>query len=106
MYLKCLFGLAVCLNYHGSYIPEDNVREMRALCNEAARLPAGSFISTSENPRGNDIARELMKQGLDFTWSEDASIYVHQLVVQRKTELLGACEDLLNIAEGRQNWSD
>lgn len=106
MYLKCLFGLAVCLNYHGSYIPEDNVREMRALCNEGARLPAGSFISTSENPRGNDIARELIKQGLNLTLSNDGTIQGHQLVVQRKTELLRACEDLRNIAERRQNWSD
>ena len=111
MSLKCLFGLAVCLNYNGSWIPDAAVNEMKDLCREVAMAPAISFLNrTGENRSGDNsgavLADELSDLGLEFSWSIDGSIYAHQSSALNKRALSDACNELRTIAKYEKNWSE
>lgn len=106
MSLKCFFGLAVCLNYHGSWISDEDVRVMKNLCSQVSVVSAGSFINTGENRAGADLAEELDGLGLEFSWSRNRTIPGHKLTAMNKRELSRACGELRNIANGQRNWSE
>ena len=106
MSLKCLLGLAVCLAYDGSALPKENVSTILSLCDQASRIPAGAFISTHDNPTGNEIARDLQKQGLSISLSKDGTLQGHRLAVLRKKQVLSACNKLKSTAANQKNWTE
>ena len=111
MSLKCLFGLIVCLNYNGSWIPDADVNKIKDLCREVATAPASSFLNRTGDNRSGDnsgavLADKLSDLGLEFSWSRDGSVYAHQSSTLNKRAVSDACDELRTIARYKKNWSE
>ena len=110
MNLSCALGLAVCLNYLGSKIPEDDAFVISYYCEELKSLPTHSFLLHSgdyeSDRRGYNDADELERLGLKFRWKPDGrTLTEHFLAEYRRQELLRACTEFNQISGSSANWS-
>jgi hypothetical protein len=110
MSLSCALGLATCLSYMGTKIPDEDVFVIRYYCEEMGGLPTHSFLlhsgDSGADRRGYINADELERLGLNFRWKPEGSpLPEYSLASFRQRELLGACTEFNLIADSPSNWS-
>lgn len=105
MSLTCTSALAVCLNYMGKKIPDEDVFVIRYYCEELMSFPAHTFLQNSADHRGYINADELERLGLVFRWKPtDGANNEWHLAAFRQKELLRACVEFNRIADVPENW--
>ena len=106
MSIACTLGLAVCLNYHGTLITDEDAFLMTYYCEEISALPPTSFLMNSKSHWGYIDAGLLEELGLKFSWKPQGKANEAQLGRYRKQELARACSDFYRIKSQRRNWTE